>query len=193
MKRVIIFFLLSAFTVLAVNAEKNHKADVSASQITWTGKKVTGQHTGTILLKEGWITVDGNAITGGEFIIDMSSIKDTDLKDEKTRGMLEGHLKSDDFFGVEKFPLSNLVITGSELKDGKITVKGNLTIKGKTNPIEFTTVKTKEGDAVVYTALITVDRSEFDVRYGSGKFFANLGDKVIYDEFTLDVKLVLQK
>jgi len=193
MKRVIIFFLLTAFTVLAVNAEKNQKADASASQIIWTGKKVTGQHTGTILLREGYITVDGNAITGGEFIIDMSSIKNTDLKDEKTRGMLEGHLKSDDFFGVEKFPLSNLVITGSELKLGKMTVKGNLTIKGKTNPIEFTTVETKEGDAVVYTAVITVDRSEYDVRYGSGKFFSNLGDKVIYDEFTLDVKLVLQK
>ena len=194
MNRYALLITVITLTTVQLSGQKNYVADVASTQIIWNAKKVTGEHTGTIALKDGWLTLKGSAITGGEFNIDMTTIKDSDLKDDKMKGMLEGHLKSDDFFGVEKYPLSRLVITGSTVQpDGKIAVKGELTIKGKTNPVEFTATPEKKGEETVYNTVITVDRTLYDVRYGSGKFFANLGDKVIYDEFTLTVTLVVSK
>jgi polyisoprenoid-binding protein YceI len=110
-----------------------------------------------------------------------------DLEAGEWHDKLVGHLKSDDFFGVEKFPTSELIITESApFKNNEATVTGKLTIKGITHPVTFKAVKVGTG----YTALITVDRTKYDIKYGSGKFFDSLGDKMIYDEFTLDVKLV---
>lgn len=193
MKRGGLLLVIIALTVLNMNAQTTYKADVAATQITWNGKKVTGEHSGTVNLKEGWIKSDGKSLSGGEFVIDMSSIRDTDISDEKTRASLEGHLKSDDFFGVEKHPEAKLVLTGNAVfEGGKAKVKGNLTIKGITHPIDFVASESRNGDVITYTAVITVDRTLYDVRYGSGKFFASLGDKVIYDEFTLNVKLVVR-
>src|SRR5512133_3033197 len=113
MKKVSLFIMILTFGLVTVSAQKTLKADATATVINWKGKKIGGEHTGTINLKEGWLTVDKKAITGGEFIVDMTTIKDLDIKDEKMRGNLEGHLKSDDFFGVEKYPVAKLVITGS--------------------------------------------------------------------------------
>lgn len=164
---------------VSVNSEK--------STLKWHGKKVTGEHYGNIMLKEGWLEIKDNAITGGTFVIDMTTITCTDLEDAGYNAKLVGHLKSDDFFGVEKFPTAQLVIKETTgFKNGKAMVKAHLTIKGKTNAIEFEAVKNGGN----YEAIITVDRSKYDVKYGSSSFFENLGDKVIYDEFTLDVKLV---
>lgn len=177
-----------------LSAQQTWKADATASKIEWNGKKVLGEHYGIINLKEGWLSKKGDAITGGEFIVDMSTIVDTDIKDEGTRAKLEGHLRSDDFFGVAKYPLSKLVITGeSKVTNGTVSLKGNLTIKDKTNPVSFTAKESVSGDMVTYTATIVVDRTLYDVRYGSGKFFDNLGDNAIYDDFTLTVKLVVKK
>ena len=182
--------MILTFGLVTVSAQKTFKADPAATVITWNGKKIGGEHTGTINLKEGWLTVDKKAITGGEFIVDMATIKDTDIKDEGMRGKLEGHLKSDDFFGVEKFPVSKLVITGSTPgADGTLLVKGKLTIKASTNPVEFTAKSSVAGDVTTWSALVKIDRSLYDVRYGSGKFFPNIGDKAISDDFTLDIKL----
>ena len=121
----------------------------------------------------------------------MTTIKSIDIEDEKMNGMLVGHLKSDDFFGVEKYPASKLVLTGSsKFVNGTATVKGIMTIKEATNPVEFTVKETVTGNVKTYKAVITVDRSLYNVRYGSGKFFTDLGDKAINDEFTLEVTLV---
>ena len=189
MKSTILSVLLSVIFLYSMNAQVKLTADNEKTTLNWLGEKVTGEHTGTVMLKSGWLTMENNMITGGEFEIDMSSIKDAD-----NNARLEGHLKSDDFFGVEKYPDSRLVITGSTLQpDGKIAVKGELTIKGITNPVVFTTTPEKKGEETVYNTVITVDRTLYDVRYGSGKFFANLGDKVIYDEFTLTVTLAVRK
>ncbi len=178
---VILVFLsgiVSAQT-FSVNTEK--------STIKWLGKKVTGEHYGNINIKEGNFEVKKDKIVSGTFVIDMTSITNTDLEDAGYNAKLVGHLKSDDFFGVEKFPTATLKITeATAFKDGSATVKGNLTIKGKMNPTEFTVLK-KDG---TYIATIVVDRSKYDVKYGSSSFFEGLGDKVIYDEFTLDVMLI---
>jgi polyisoprenoid-binding protein YceI len=193
MKKVSLFIMILTFGLVTVSAQKTLKADATATVINWKGKKIGGEHTGTINLKEGWLTVDKKAITGGEFIVDMTSIKDVDIKDEKMRGNLEGHLKSDDFFGVEKYPVAKLVITGSTLGvDGSVIVKGKLTIKASTNPVEFTAKSSVSGDVTIWSALVTIDRSLYDVRYGSGKFFPNIGDKAISDDFTLDIKLAVK-
>jgi polyisoprenoid-binding protein YceI len=118
----------------------------------------------------------------------MTTIKDADGSDR-----LVGHLKSDDFFGVEKYPVSLLVITGSESFDnGTAIVKGNLTIKGVTNPVEFKATTMKKDNGTWFFANIVVDRTKYNIRYGSGSFIANLGDKVIYDEFKLKVSLLVR-
>ncbi len=167
-----------------VNDEKK-EVNTETSTVTWKAYKVTGSHTGTVDLKSGALMFDDGKLSGGEFTVDMPSLISTDLEGEY-KGKLEGHLKSDDFFGVEKFPTSSIVFTKIK-STGKNSyeVTGDLTIKGITKPVTF--------DVSIYgskaTATLKVDRAEYDVRYGSGSFFDDLGDKTIYDEFDLVVDL----
>ena len=168
---------------------KNLTVDKSKTEITWVGKKVGGQHNGTINLKSADLKVDAGAIISGAFVIDMNTIADSDLSDAGMQQKLEGHLKSDDFFGVSKYPEAKLVITKkAPFKENVAHVNAELTIKGITHPIEFDV--TRSGN--VYSSNITVDRAKYNVRYGSGSFFDNLGDKVIYDDFEIGVKLVTE-
>ena len=184
--KVVLVLVLATILSVSVSAQEV-KADLTKSELKWSAKKVTGEHNGAIKLKEGELALKGEQIGSGKFVIDMKSIVDEDLPVGEWNNKLVGHLKSDDFFGVEKYPESVLVITGSTpFVNNKATVKGKLTIKGITNPIEFEA--TRAGN--MYTARVTVDRTLYNVRYGSGKFFENLGDKTIYDDFYLDVKLV---
>ncbi|MFZ0282000.1 MAG: YceI family protein [Bacteroidales bacterium] len=172
----------------SINSQEKLSADKEKSKISWLGEKVTGQHTGTIDLQSGWLELLDNKIVSGEFIIDMTSIKESE-RNEK----FEGHLKSDDFFGVDKFPVAKLVITGStSFEKGTGVVKGSLTIKGITNPIEFKAVTQKVDEGTRFYANIIIDRSKFNIRYGSGSFFEDLGDKTIYDEFKLKVDLLVK-
>jgi len=187
-------FLLVA--VVALSAFKNptkpvtYTVDASKSTITWVGKKVTGSHNGTIALKSGTLNVNGKSVTGGGFIIDMTSIKDADGS-----AKLEGHLKADDFFGADKFPTSNFVITKVAGSGANVTVTGNLTIKGITKPLTFpaTVAVNADGTITATAAKIVVDRTKYDIKYGSKSFFESIGDKAIYDEFELAVKLVAKK
>lgn len=165
--------------------------NLDESEIVWRGYKVTGKHHGIVSLKSGDLEMEDGKLTGGEFEIDMTSIEVKDLQGEYA-GKLEGHLKSGDFFGIEKHPTAKFVITQvvSRGKPGDYKIVGNLTIKDITKEIKFQANVKEEDGKKVATANITVDRSEFNVRYGSGSFFDNLGDKTIYDEFDLEVKLV---
>jgi polyisoprenoid-binding protein YceI len=172
---------------IAVYAQKQ-VVDANKSNIEWLGKKIGGQHNGTIQLKSGELEVKSDKIVSGSFTVDMTTITNTDLKDPGYNQKLVGHLKSDDFFGVEKYPTANFTITKStKFNNGKATVTGDITIKGKTKSITFDVVKSGND----YTAKIDIDRSKFDVRYGSNSFFDNLGDKAIDDVFTLNIKLVV--
>jgi len=166
---------------------KKKAVKVSESTVTWKGYKVTGKHEGTIALKEGSLLFDGSKLTGGEFVVDMTTINTTDLEAGKGKEKLDGHLKAGDFFGTDKHPTATLVFTKvvSFNKDS-YTVDGNLTIKGITKPVTF--VVSVYGNKA--SATLKVDRTKFDIKYGSGSFFDNLGDKTIYDEFDLIVDLV---
>lgn len=189
MKKILIIPALIFGLSVAINAQEKLTAIKEKSKLSWLGEKVTGQHSGTVTLQSGWLNLAENKIVSGEFLIDMTSIKDDDGSER-----LLGHLKSEDFFGVEKNPVSKLVITESTpLDKGTGTVKGNLTIKGITNPIEFKVAMQKSDEGTWFYTNIVIDRSKYNIRYGSGSFFDNLGDKTIYDEFKLKVNLLVQK
>lgn len=169
---------------------QDYKVDVNMSTLKWTGKKVGGSHFGHINLKSGELTISNNMVVKGVFIIDMKSITNDDLKSKDLNKKLVDHLKSDDFFGVEKFPMAKLEITSSTpLNKGETDIMANLTIKKKTHPISFK--GTKNGK--ILAATLVVDRAKYDVRYGSGSFFENLGDKLIYDDFTIEVRLYVEE
>ncbi len=178
---------------LAFTSPVGTAVDVEKSSITWVGKKVTGKHNGTIKLKDASLVMEEGMLKGGTFIIDMTTITNDDM-DGNMKGKLEGHLKSADFFNVEEFPTATLELTNvvSRGTAGSYKVIGDLTIKGITKPVKFNAQIGEEDGMKMATANIVVDRSEYDVRYGSGSFFDNLGDKTIYDEFELNVKLVLK-
>ena len=167
--------------------------DTAKSSVKWVGKKVTGEHTGTIAIKEGNLSVEKGKITGGKVVMDMQSIADVDLTDAGMNAKLIGHLKSDDFFAVATFPTSELSVTKVESNGNNHTFSGNLTIKGITNPASFTATSAKDGKNTTYTGTLVVDRSKFNVKYGSKSFFDDLGDKVIYDEFNLEFSLVVSE
>jgi polyisoprenoid-binding protein YceI len=175
-----VIFTLVAFT----SAVEKKKINVEASTIQWVGEKLTGSHEGTINLKEGFFLMENNELVGGEFIADMTTIDVTDLEGD-SRDKLMGHLRSDDFFGVENHQSAKFVITTVAKKGDVYGISGDLTIKGETNPIAFD-LKMNGNTA---TTNLTIDRTKYNVRYGSGSFFDNLGDKTIYDEFDLAINL----
>lgn len=179
-----------AFNMAAIS----FKVDTKQSKVTWVGRKVTGEHTGNIALMDGVFAFDGKTVTGGSFNIDMNTITCTDLTDAEYNGKLIGHLKSDDFFSTAKFAKSTLVLT-KLVPTGKnqYNVMGNLTIKGTTHPIEFPATITVALDKITAKAKIMVDRTKYDIKYGSASFFDSLGDKAISNEFELNVDLVAKK
>lgn len=188
-------FLGQSFTVNPVNAPAIAKVDTQNSSVQWKGYKVTGEHFGVVNIKTGELTFDANgALTGGSFTIDMNTITVLDLTGGG-KEKLEGHLKSDDFFGVNNFPAAKFVITKAipRGKPGEYKIVGNLTIKETTKEIKFDANLTEAGKTVTANANVRIDRSDFNVRYGSGSFFDGLGDKTIYDEFDLTIKLTANK
>jgi polyisoprenoid-binding protein YceI len=189
MKKILTLLILQFLILISISAQEKYIADTLQTKLLWLGEKVTGQHTGTINIKSGWITWKDNKIVSGEFEIDMTSLKESE-RNEK----LEQHLKSDDFFGVDKFPSARLVLTGSTHFDkGTAVITGSLTIKGITNPVEFKAVSQKKDDGLWFYANIIIDRTKYNIRYGSGDFYDNLGDKTIFDEFKLKVNLFVIK
>lgn len=181
-------FTIALFVVAGIFSAdaQTKKVDVKASKITWLGKKVTGQHDGTVALKEGTITMKDKKVVGGEFVVDMNTIIVTDIQGEGKQ-KLEGHLKADDFFGVEKFPTAKLSFVKVTPKTANnYTVTANMTIKGKTNPVTFDMAV--NGNKA--TAKVMVDRTKYGIEYKSGSIFSGLGDATIYDEFELNVALV---
>ncbi|QSS97147.1 YceI family protein [Psychroflexus sp. ALD_RP9] len=178
---IVMLIALVSFT----NAIEKKKINVEDSKIEWIGEKLTGSHMGTINLKEGHFVMEGGELTGGEFIADMNTINVTDLSGDGKK-KLEGHLNSDDFFGVNQYPTAKFVINNVAKKGkGSYGISGTMTIKGTSNPIAF---DLKMDGEQAYTEIV-IDRTKYDIKYGSGSFFDNLGDKTIYDEFTLKINL----
>lgn len=176
--------VIVAVSTLTASAQTTKKVDVSKSKVLWLAKKVGGQHTGDVKLKEGALVFKGSKIVGGNFDVDMTTINTTDLEGE-WKAKLDGHLKADDFFGVEANPTATLVFKtiGAKSKN-TYTVTADLTIKGKTAPITFDLVANKG----VANAKLMIDRTTYDIKYGS-KNFGALADKAIDDVFELNVSL----
>jgi polyisoprenoid-binding protein YceI len=182
--KTIITALLILFSLVKTTAQAQ-KIDLAKSKIVWIGKKVTGQHEGTLKFKEGFIVFKNDKVTGGNFTADMTSLTNTD-QTGKSKLKLEGHLKSDDFFGTDNYPTSNLIFkTIADKGNNAYTVTADLTIKGVTNPVKFDFIV--KGNTA--TAALKINRTKYDIKYGSGSYFDDLGDKTIYDEFELNVEI----
>ncbi len=200
------FAVLASFGIAGAHAAPKAKApavketkvvfDAAQSNLKWEGKKaiVDSKHAGNVKLKSGELTMAGDQLKGGKFEIDMTSLTNTDLTDAEKNQQLVGHLKSDDFFDVAKYPTATVKIKHAKSVEGIVgptyEVVADVTIKGKTNEVKFpATIIEKDGKTTA-KANITLDRTKWDVRYGSGKFFKGLGDKVIADNFQVDLELV---
>ena len=173
--------------------------DVAKSEISWKGQKPTGTHNGTIKLSSGIVAAVNGELQAGTFTIDMNSIANLDL-DGDMKASLENHLKGTvegkegDFFDVTKYPTATFELTGVEDENGNITVKGNLTIKDKTNPVAFPAVVSFTDDTMTLkSSPFMIDRTKWGVNYGSKTIFGDLGDKFINDEIELVIQLYATK
>jgi polyisoprenoid-binding protein YceI len=198
MKKKILLLSLLVLTAFspALFANHNHsdlKINTEVSTVNWVGKKVSGQHNGTIKIKEGALNLHDGNLSGGTIVIDMASLICEDLKDEGYNKKLVGHLNSPDFFDVANHATATLKIAGvKNIEGNKHMITGMLTIKGITKAINFpATIDMKDGKLGAY-AEMKVDRTLYDIKYGSGKFFEGLGDKMIDDEFVIKFKIAAQ-
>ena len=192
----LLLFALSVFTFSAIGTNlhtDNVRVDVKKSTVNWKGSKITESHQGTVNISKGMLMIKHGVLVGGQFSIDMNTISTTDMN-ERLNQRLDGHLKNADFFDVENFPFA--VITIKEVKrirrDGKhngYEVLAELTIKGITHPVMFKAEIDINGLNFEATAKIIIDRTKWDVKYNSGNFFQDLGDKLILDEIEFDVSL----
>lgn len=180
-----IFALAFAININAATLKLNTQKSV----IKWEGKKVVGRHFGTVKAKDGSVDVNGTTLANGTVNVNMTTIVVDDLEDKATNAKLTGHLKSDDFFSVEKFNTSTFKLKSVKEANGKYTVTGDLTIKGTTLPITFPADLKISDKAVSVKGEVKIDRTKYDIKYGSGSFFDNLGDKAIDNEFTLTLDL----
>lgn len=180
--------MILGLLALAALSAQAADLDLSKSMISWVGKKevVDSKHLGNVKFKSGSLDIKDGKLTGGSVVVDMNTINATDLEGE-WKGKLEGHLKNDDFFKVAKYPTSSFKATSVKAAGkGKYKVTGDLKILDATNSVEVTlTEKGKE-----YTGEFKIDRTKWGLKYGSGSFFDNLGDKAISNEISLELKLV---
>lgn len=180
----------------AFNYITSYSIDIEQSELTWAGKRIAYGHSGTLNLAKGTLTVANGELTGGNFEMDMTSMVSTDIEDESRKTRLMGHLKSEDFFNVAQFPTSMVSITSVKSQKseyGNYEITADLTIKGTTHPVTFPANVVIKGDQIIAEASILFDRSKYNIRYGSGSFFDDLGDKVISDDIEIGVKLIANK
>ena len=155
------------------------------SNIDWVGRKITGAHNGTVAIKEGELILNDGKLAGGKFIVDTTSIEILDITDPTTNAQFAGHLASDDFFSIEKYPEATLEITSVSGNH----VEGNLTIKGITHPVGFDAAVDINGNTLVATGKLMIDRTKYEMKFRSGNFFKDLGDTLIHNDFELNVSV----
>ena len=196
MKKILFTIALAIATTFSF-ATNSHIDNVSVntknSTIKWIGSKISSNHEGTVNILKGALNIDDGILVGGKFSIDMQSLATTDMSEEYNK-KLDGHLKNKDFFNVAEFPAALVLITSAKKIDGNdYYITADLTIKGITHSINFPAVVTLNGLNFIATANIKIDRTKWDIKYNSGNFFENLGDKLILDEIVLDVFLLSVK
>lgn len=196
MKKIFFTVALAILTTFSF-ATKPHIDNVSVntknSTINWIGSKISSNHEGTVNILKGTLNIDHGTLVGGQFSIDMQSLATTDMSEAYNK-KLDGHLKNEDFFNVAEFPSASVIITSAKKRDGNdYYITADLTIKGITHSINFPAVVMLNGLNFTATANIKIDRTKWDIKYNSGNFFENLGDKLILDEIVLDVYLLSVK
>lgn len=177
---------------VAVLSDGVYTLDVVQSEVAWTGSKTLIKDyydNGRLLFTSGSVTVSDGAIATGTFTVDMGSFSVTSTGRGSGNDMLADHLKSDDFFDVATYPVATIDI--QSVVDG--TVTADVTIKGITKPVTFPASIAQDGDTITASATFAIDRTQWDVRYGSTKFFGDLGDNVINDTVNLSLTLVATK
>ena len=183
------FFITITLTLtsIAFSYSQSLTANQTQSIIRWYGEELTGKsHFGNLSFKKGQIELQDGLIIGGTFVVNMTSLSVEDLSGG-AKSRLEGHLRSDDFFSVDKYPEATLKITQKAKVEGDVQkLYGELTIKGIKHPVDFTIIL---GDKKTAIANLTFDRSKYNVRFRSGSFFENLGDKLILDDIRMEVSL----
>lgn len=180
-------------------AEHEYIVDAANSILEWKGSKPSGEHYGTVNIKQGKILAKEGNLIAGKFTMDMKSIIVKDLTDAEWNKKLVDHLNSSDFFNTAEFPESTFELTSAKPYDGSPVegaeqpthyITGNLTIKGIAKSVTFPAFV--QMDKTMFKASSTqfiIDRTEWDVRYQSKKFFDDLKDKFIYDEIGIRISI----
>lgn len=189
MKTTFKFIITITFTLISISFSYSQSltANKTQSLIRWYGEELTGKtHFGNLSFKEGQIELQDGLIIGGNFVVNMTSLSVEDLSGG-AKARLEGHLRSDDFFSVDKYPEATLKISQKAKVEGDVQkLYGELTIKGIKHAVDFSIILVDKKTA---TANLTFDRSKYNVRFRSGSFFENLGDKLILDDIRMEVSL----
>ncbi|WEK34221.1 MAG: YceI family protein [Candidatus Pseudobacter hemicellulosilyticus] len=160
------------------------KVDPSASSIAWLGNKISGSHNGTVNITGGSLFVQDSKLTGGNFTIDMTSIKDLDITDTTYKAKLEGHLKAADFFDVANHPTATFEITSVSDSASTLKISGNLTLRGTSKNITFNANVTENtGTSLKAKADFNINRHDWGITYPGQK------DDAISQEINLKVDL----
>ena len=200
MKKLMAAFLTAGLLFTSINlfAQESYIIDKNKSTVNWHATKVTGEHDGTVSLSYGKMEMENGKLTGGKVHVNMNTIVVLDIKDAGTNQKLVNHLKSEDFFFAEKHPTTVFTIkevkhVNSSAGEDKYEVSGDMYIRGISKPVSVPLTVRKAGDSYIAEAKFTLDRSRWNVKYNSGSFFENLGDKLIHDEFNLDMQLFFDR
>lgn len=192
MKAFILSAVLATTAAFAQNKPMTttYTVDTEKTTVAYHATKVTGEHKGNVKVKSGSLVFTGPELTGGEIVVDMNSISVSDIEDPEYQKKFLGHMKSEDFFNVEKFPESRLVVKKTKMAGKDLQVEGDLTMLGVTKPVSFKVTDWKWTDKTVSgKSVLKLDRTKWGLRYGSKSFFKSIGDKAIHDEFTLTIDL----
>ena len=167
------------------------RINTESSTIKWIGSKISSSHEGNVSIVKGSLSIDHGTLVGGEIAIGMESISCTDIENETYNNKLVDHLKNEDFFSVKSFPTSTIsIVKAVKVKGNSYEILANLTIKGITHPVSFRADVIIDGSYCQAKAEIKIDRTKWDIRYGSGSFFEDLGDKMINDEIVFEILLL---
>lgn len=185
--------VLASLVSVPAFAAETVKIDPAQSNVEWVGTKVTGSHNGKVPVKEGNVVLDKGVVKSANVTVDVANMTNTDLTGEYQTKLLN-HLKSDDFFSTAKHPTATIAIKSvKQLKGKQYEFAGDLTIKGITKPVTFKGDVEEAKDNVSVKGNLVFDRTAYDIKYNSGKFFQSLGDKLINDEVKLTFVVVAKK
>ena len=179
--------------LLGGNEEKTYTVDLNKSKLRWVAKKLTGSHWGNIHLKSGIVKIKNNLPISGEFIVDMKTIEVMDTKESIWGKKLQSHLHSKDFFDTENYPEARLSIKRVAIRNGRFMIDADLTIKSIMHPIEFVCEIFQYDGLASARGKVEIDRTLYDVTYRSARYFPNIGDRMIYDIFTVDFEIDAKK